>query len=107
MSLQEFMKRQKHLPWFLRDFHRAKTLFKTLDHYFSKIRPGNDDDISWVQGHIFVMDRFLPFMAAHGYTLQKSRAKGIKFADLDTSIKEYEQIEFKSLMTMLDSVSKK
>jgi hypothetical protein len=38
-----------------------------------------------------VIDYFLWFMAAHGYTLQRTRKQGVQFADLDTTMAAYRE----------------
>jgi len=71
-EMKAWLKAGKHLPSFMRDFHDQKDLFKTVGGY------DRDDpypDISWIDGHTYTIDRFLWWMAAHGYTLQKCRAK--------------------------------
>lgn len=76
---------KKHLPPFMRDFHDCKDLFKSIDQYLT-----SDDDhpgrISWVKAHCYTIDFFLWFMAQHGYTLQKSRAR-LPFDDLGDLLK--------------------
>ena len=73
----------KHLPTFLRDFHNQKDLFKSMMVYFDN---SEDCPVSWVDGHVYTIDWFLWFMAAHGYKLQKARAD-VEFLDIDTTIK--------------------
>jgi hypothetical protein len=72
---------QKHLPDIMRDFHDCKDLFKTIDQYIVCEDGHPAEKVSWVQGHCYTVDVFLWFMAQHGYTLQKSRAK-VEFDDL-------------------------
>lgn len=62
----------KHLPAFMRDFHDQKDLFKAIDGTFEQ---ASGHEINWVDAHIYTIDTFLWFMAAHGYTLQKQRTK--------------------------------
>jgi hypothetical protein len=71
-----------HLPHFMRDFHDAKDLFKTIHDQY-KLYDANDgrSSPSWIDAQIYVMDSFLWFMAAHGYTLQRCRAKQ-EFVDI-------------------------
>ena len=38
---------------------------------------------SWVIGHIYVVDKFLHFMARFGYTLQKTRVRD-KYEDTES-----------------------
>jgi len=76
----------KHLPELMRDFHDQKDLFRTM-HWMmgppeegALVRTPNE-----VEGHCYVVDRFLWFMARHGYTLQRSRAK-LEFDDLQGNV---------------------
>lgn len=66
----------KHLPWFLRDFHDQKDVFKLVH---DLTRPSKLDltirHPNWVEGQVYVIDTFLWCMARHGYTLQRSRAR--------------------------------
>lgn len=97
-QIKDWMKNGKHLPKFMRDFHDQKDLFKCIG--------GCDDEspnrsISWVQGHIYAIDFFLWFMAAHGYTLQKTGAKGLPFRDIHDTLevyREYNRQEFAKFM---------
>ncbi len=68
----------EYLPEMLRDFHDQKDLFKAMHILFEKNhedRPGGPNPPSWVDGHCYVIDWFLWYMAGRGYTLQKSRKK--------------------------------
>lgn len=76
----------RHLPEVMRDFHDQKDLFRTM-HWMmgppeegTLVRTPNE-----VEGHCYVVDRFLWFMARHGYTLQRSRAN-LEFDDLQGNI---------------------
>ena len=85
-SLRQWRDDQKHLPEFMRDFHDCKDLFKAIDQYIV-CEPGHlAGDVSWIEAHCYTIDVFLWFMAEHGYTLQKSRAKQ-SFSDLPRRIK--------------------
>jgi len=77
-----------HLPKFMRDFHDQKELFKTIEFVLG---PGN---VSWVEGHIYVIDRFLKFMAMHGYTLRKTR----QGRDLKCAIAERRKVEVEDFL---------
>ena len=71
----------QHLPKHLRDFHDQKDFFKSM-HFLQQDNEGSENNPNWVQGHIYIIDYFLWFMASRGYTLQKSRKKNIKFKDI-------------------------
>ena len=73
-KLSEWMKRGEHLPEFMRAFHDQKDLFKAI-HSLYQDNDGAEEKPTWVQGHIYVIDWFLWYMALRGYTLQKSRKK--------------------------------
>ena len=60
-----------YMPRFMRDFHDQKDLFKSIGSL-------SDCSISPTSAHIYVVDKFLWYMASRGYTLQKSR-KNIEF----------------------------
>jgi hypothetical protein len=72
-----------YLPHFMRDFHDQKDLFKAMTMYFDN---SEECPVNWRDGHVFTVDWFLWFMAAHGYTLQKNRSD-VEFLDYDTTIK--------------------
>lgn len=65
-----------HLPEFMRDFHDQKAVFRTMHAMLEPPEQGamiRRPDLA--EGHVYVVDCFLWFMARHGYTLQKSRAR--------------------------------
>lgn len=68
----------KHLPEKLRDFHDQKDFFKSM-HFLQDGNKGCDNNPTWMNGHIYIIDFFLWFMASLGYTLQKTRKKNIDF----------------------------
>lgn len=98
----EFINKQKHLPSFMRDFHDQKDLFKTVHDWLGKTNPETASKVSWVDGQCYVIDMFLKFMAAHGYTLQKCRAKQ-GFANLHERIKERKEREAEAFASYLRS----
>ncbi|HFX1297121.1 TPA: hypothetical protein ACID1V_002932 [Pseudomonas aeruginosa] len=90
-QLKQWRDDQKHLPEFMRDFHRCKELFKGIEDYIVL-----DDDhpakaVNWRQGHCYTIDVFLWFMARHGWTLQRSRARQ-NFEDLDALLEELNRL---------------
>lgn len=74
MSLDAWRKAGLHMPDFMRDFHDQKELFKTIEETYKR-QPG-DTRPDWVAAHIYTVDIFLWFMAARGYTLQRTRRQG-------------------------------
>jgi hypothetical protein len=77
-DLATWLRTGKHLPEQMRDFHDQKNLFKSM-HFLQNGNEGCEKNPTWVQGHIYIIDFFLWFMASRGYTLQKTRKKGIEF----------------------------
>jgi hypothetical protein len=71
-DLMAWLKSGEHLPKFMRDFHDQKDLFKTI-HTLYRENEDAEKKPNWVDGHIYVIDWFLWYMASRGYTLQKSR----------------------------------
>ena len=90
MGNREWRAEQKHLPEFMRDFHNCKDLFKTIDKFIVCDEGHPANDISWVQAHCCTIDVFLWFMAMHGYTLQRCRAK-VPFDDIGERIMQMKQ----------------
>ncbi len=80
-GLIEWLQSGEYLPGFLRDFHDQKDVFKAMhDTIVNANENGNARD-----GHIYVIDTFLWYMARCGYTLQKSR-KNVEFKDMQDDI---------------------
>lgn len=76
----------EYLPDFMRDFHEQKDLFKAVDEVKQRSVERNGgsymSDLSWSDAHVYTVDIFLWMMARHGYTLQRSRKKGVTFPDI-------------------------
>src|SRR5690348_13663231 len=81
-QLRQWRSEQKHLPEFMRDFHNCKDLFKGIADYIEVESDHPAKDVNWRQAHCYTIDVFLWFMAEHGFTLQRSRARQ-NFSDLD------------------------
>nr|DAH11593.1 MAG TPA: hypothetical protein [Caudoviricetes sp.] len=80
-KLTKWLESGEYLPEFMRDFHDQKDVFKAMHNTITNANEnGNPRD-----GHIYVVDTFLWYMARCGYTLQKSR-KQIEFKDMDDDI---------------------
>lgn len=77
----------EYLPECLRDFHDQKDLFKALHALINVKGHPYAKDVSWISGQCYVIDVFLWWMAKHGYTLQRSRAK-VSFDDLDEAVEQ-------------------
>lgn len=83
-KLSEWLTSGEYLPHFMRDFHDQKDVFKAMHNTIKNAdKNGNPRD-----GHIYVIDTFLWYMARCGYTLQKSR-KDVPFKDMDDDIARY------------------
>lgn len=78
-------KSARHLPKQLRDFHQQKELFKAIELAYGQAKFPGGQTLSWTSAHIYALDHFLWFLAAHGYTLQKARA-GIAFSELSDTL---------------------
>lgn len=108
-DLNTWRKSLAYLPPAMRDFHDQKDLFKAIH---DTIDVGGHstyvEDISWVAGQVYTVDIFLWYMAAHGYTLQKSRAD-VEFRDLDTEVAarkaEADEHAMKALKSIFDKGS--
>ena len=102
-GIKAWIKNGEHLPYPIRDFHDQKDVFKSL-HKWIGDRPTSlisDRSISWMDGQCYVIDYFLRFMAAHGWTMQRTRKTG-EFADLSETIKRWRDEEaeyFRAAMT--------
>jgi hypothetical protein len=83
-SCVSWIKGQKHLPSIMRDFHDQKEIFKAIESKYGRADGGYA--VSWVNANVYVIDYFLRWMAFHGYTLQKTRAKHT-FCDLELTLK--------------------
>lgn len=101
---REWMKEVEHLPDFLRDFHNQKDFFKTIDETFKKCP--ELESHTWVSNHIYTLDYFLWFCGIHGYTMQKSRKKGIAFEDIQEKLKESRGTRLSALPRLPESASK-
>ena len=103
-TFKEWLGATRHLPSALRDFHQQKKVFKAVQRVAmrgTKDKPGLPSELSginWIAAHIYVVDFFLVFMAAHGYTLQRTREQeGFKFKDLAETLQELEAEEVAAL----------
>ncbi|WP_018234371.1 hypothetical protein [Thioalkalivibrio thiocyanodenitrificans] len=90
----------RHLPAEFRDFHDQKALFKAIHELVAVTNHEYVKDISWVEGHCYVIDIFLWFMARHGYVLQKSRAR-LPFEDLEQRIQACEKRRQASVLSLM------
>lgn len=98
MDSKQYLNSLKWLPRFMRDFHDQKDLFKAIQQIWPK------QEISWRDGHIYTIDSFLKFMALHGYTLQKTRATGFAFLDIEKTVSDETEKRNKQSVMILESV---
>ena len=97
-KISKWLEDDKHLPEFLRDFHDQKDVFKLIDKTWPQKDPNHCVD--WVRAHVYVIDRFLRFMALCGYTLQRTRVQA-EFSDLGAAITEMKKKEAAVLAQLL------
>ena len=89
-----------HLPEELRDFHDQKDLFRLMHRAFGDPKPDalvREPNV--VEGHCYVIDKFLWFMARYGYTLQRTRSK-LPFDSLSEDIANMRRERAESLARM-------
>lgn len=102
-ATREWLKSSEYLPPVMRDFHDQKDVFKSI--FFHCRYAGKPsllgDGVGWIDAHIFTVDFFLWYMAAHGYTLQRSR-KRVPFLDLNATDKVRRDWEVEQLRAELD-----
>lgn len=80
-----------YLPRFLKDFHDQKTVFKAINGIITdEDRQDYYKEYNWIMAHCYTIDKFLPWMAQHGYTLQKNRKK-TKFKSLKSTLAEFDK----------------
>ena len=96
--LSEWLNSGEYLPRFMRDFHDQKDIFKTMHNTIHNA----DDNGNPRDGHIYVVDTFLWYMARCGYTLQRSR-KDVPFKELQEDIDRYKD-EVKNTFQSIVSV---
>ena len=95
-KLSEWLTSGEYLPLFMRDFHDQKDVFKAMHNTITNANDnGNPRD-----GHIYVIDTFLWYMARCGYTLQRSR-KGVPFKDMQNDIDRYNREMADSFLKIL------
>ncbi|MNG20531.1 hypothetical protein D3C84_1047910 [compost metagenome] len=99
-NLRAWRDEQKHLPEFMRDFHNCKRLFRGISEYIVCEDDHPAKEVNWRQAHCYTIDVFLWFMAQHGYTLQRSRAKQ-DFDSLDDLLEELDVQRRKSMAALL------
>ncbi len=84
--LYAWLKSGNYMPPEFRDFHDQKNLFKAMHNTIQNANEnGNARD-----GHIYVVDTFLWYMARCGYTSQRSRKK-VPFKNMEDDINKYWQ----------------
>jgi hypothetical protein len=87
IDIEAWLKNAGHLPDVMKDFHDQKDIFKAMHEILAEDPNALIKRPSWVEGHCYVIDVFLTFMARRGYTLQRTRKRG-KFRDLESDVRE-------------------
>lgn len=91
LKMRKWLEKGEYLPPIMRDFHDAKRIFKTIQTtIIAEEKPVIVRRPDFIEAQCYVIDVFLWYMAKHGYTLQKSRAK-LEFRDLISDIEQCEQ----------------
>jgi hypothetical protein len=109
MTESAWLKDQKYLPRFMRDFHDQKGVFKWIWRQIEKQKAADPSishclgDTNWIAAHVFVIDYFLWYMARHGYTLQPMRKHDWPVADWDRTIADMKNEDATAFRAMLDA----
>lgn len=78
-AFDQWRKSGAYLPEFMRDFHDQKDLFKAMQDVVERSNEKHGGhralNATWTDYHIYTVDIFLWVLAAHGYTLQRSRQR--------------------------------
>ena len=90
-DVDAFLKSGEYLPKVMRDFHDQKDLFKAMHQIVGENPEDTIKRPSWIEGHVYVIDVFLWFMARRGYTLQRTRRKG-NFRDLESDVQVQKEL---------------
>lgn len=97
-ELYDWLKSGEYLPNFMRDFHDQKDVFKAMHNTIHNA----DENGNPRNGHIYVVDTFLWYMARCGYTLQKSR-KNVSFKSLHDDIDRYNKESRQAFSSVINS----
>jgi len=96
--LFEWLKSGEYMPSEFRDFHNQKDLFKAMHNTITNA----DENGNWRDGHVYVVDTFLWYMARCGYTLQRSR-KQVPFKSMDDDIERMKKEVTDNFSNMLSA----
>ena len=95
-KLAEWLQSGEYMPPEFRDFHNQKDLFKAMHNTIHNANEnGNPRD-----GHVYVVDTFLWYMARCGWTLQRCR-KSVPFRDVDDDIRRCKKEAAEALERMI------
>lgn len=100
MKANEYVSSGEHLPEILKDFHDQKDFFKAIYHNCGETSDVLKD-VNWMQAHVLTIDVFLHWAGLHGYKLQKSRAKGVEFYDIEETINAFKAKQSELFSEML------
>jgi hypothetical protein len=102
-QLKKWLDSGKYLPNFMEDFHDQKNVFKRVNEMVTNRKDSYTKEIDWVSAQVYTVDVFLWYMAAHGYTLQKSKKK-VPFYDIDHDLSEYEKKQREASANVLKQI---
>ena len=100
MNFIKWIESKKYLPKFLRDFHDQKDLFKVMQVKFvEKQWDSKFEETPTFQQCQIITEFFLMFMAAHGYTLQKTKTKvECSFDNVQDTIDNFKKEQLNAIM---------
>jgi len=94
--LYTWQKSGDYMPPEFRDFHDQKDLFNAMHNTIQNA----DENGNARDGHIYVVDTFLWYMARCGYTLQRCR-RDLPFKDVNDDISRLERERAESFAKMI------
>lgn len=97
---KDFIQSGKYLPKILKG-EDEKEIFKMISLFYEDIAPlGN---IDWPVARAYVINKFLVFMACHGYILAQvdENATGLNFCDLEDTKKQYDILYKEKLIDLI------
>ena len=85
-TVAEWLRAEEHLPYFLKDFHDQKVVFRELEEWGRNPSRPALYEVPAVCAQLYVMDVLLPWLAHHGYTVQRTRAR-LPFYNLSDTLR--------------------
>lgn len=96
--LYAWLKSGNYMPPEFRDFHAQKDLFNAMHNTIQNA----DENGNARDGHIYVVDTFLWYMARCGYTLQRCR-KDLPFKEMEDDISRLERERAENFAKMISN----